>query len=80
SYYLPKSRLPLKFLSFFSQSKLETRHAIHQKSFADALTLLESKMDKTLSDTERKQLVQSLQILLSGFVGVANNRTWSTYS
>ena len=80
SYYLPKSRLPLKFLSFFSQSKLETRHAIHQKSFADVLTLLESKMDKTLSDTERKQLVQSLQILLSGFVGVANNRTWSTYS
>lgn len=80
SYYLPKTRLPLKFLSFFSQSKLETRHAIHQQSFSEALSLLESKMDSTLSDNERKQLVQSLQILLSGFVGVANNRTWSTYS
>lgn len=79
-YYLPKTRLPLKFFSFFSQSKLETRHPLHQQAFSEALALLESKIDKTLSDYERQQLVQSLQILLSGFVGVANNRTWSTYS
>lgn len=79
-YYLPKTRLPLKFLSFFSQSKLEDRHPVHQQSFSDALTILASKMDKTLSDVERKQLVQSLQILLSGFAGVANNRTWTAYS
>lgn len=79
-YYLPKTRLPLKFFSFFSQSKLETRHPLHQQSFSESLALLESKIDKTLSEYERQQLVQSLQILLSGFVGVANNRTWSTYS
>lgn len=79
-YYYPKSRLPLKFFSFFSQSKLDTRHPLHQKSFLEALDTLKSHTQKGLSDSEKSNLINSLQNLLYGFVGVANNRTWSTYS
>ncbi|WP_230657547.1 hypothetical protein [Psychrobacter sp. I-STPA10] len=78
-YYFPKSRLPLKFFSFFSQSKLETRHPIHQKAFLDALDELGMHTQRGLSESEKHNLVQTLQTLLSGFVGVANNRTWCTY-
>lgn len=79
-YYYPKSRLPLKFFSFFSQSKLDTRHPIHQESFLEALETLKSHTQKGLSDSDKSNLINSLQNLLYGFVGVANNRTWSTYS
>lgn len=79
-YYFPKSRLPLKLFSFFSQSKLDTRHPIHQQSFLDALDELGAKTQRGLSDAEKNNLVNTLQNLLYGFVGIANNRTWSTYS
>ena len=79
-YYFPKSRLPLKLFSFFSQSKLDTRHPIHQKSFLEALEKLGAKTQRDLSDIEKNNLVNTLQNLLYGFVGIANNRTWSTYS
>ncbi len=79
-FYFPKSRLPLKFFSFFSQSKLDTRHPIHQSAFLDALQELSEQTERGLSKSEQDNLIQTLQLLTSGFVGVANNRTWSTYS
>lgn len=79
AYYHPKTRLGLKFFSFFSQSKLETRHPVHQKEFLNALELIKSKMDSYISDEEKNNLVQTLQSLLYGFMGISEkNRTWCT--
>lgn len=80
THYCPSTRLALKFFSFFSQSKLETRHPVHQNEFLKALEQLKTRMSNSISATEKNQLVQTLQNLLYGFVGVAKNRTWSTYN
>lgn len=79
-FYRPKTRLGLKLFSFFSQSKLETRHTVHHQAFLDALEDVKSKMDSYITDDEKNDLVQTLQSLLYGFIGVAKNRTWSTYN
>lgn len=80
TYYHPKTRLGLKFFSFFSQSKLETRHPVHHEEFLNALDLIKSKMDSYIPDDEKNNLVQTLQSLLYGFIGIAKNRTWCTYN
>ena len=80
THYCPSTRLALKFFSFFSQSKLETRHPVHQTEFLNAIEQLKNRMSHSISATEKNQLVQTLQSLLYGFVGVAKNRTWSTYN
>ncbi|HEY4537404.1 MAG TPA: hypothetical protein VIG45_02990 [Erysipelothrix sp.] len=79
-FYRPKTRLGLKFFSFFSQSKLETRHSVHHEEFLNALELVKSKMDSYITDEEKNDLVQILQSLLYGFIGIAKNRTWATYN
>jgi len=76
--YWPKGRLPLKLFSFFSTSKLETRHPIHHQSYIEALDRLKDRVDGSNSD--RDDAVTLLQSLFSGFVGVSKNRTWVTHS
>lgn len=80
AYYFPHTRLPLKLFAFFSQSKLDTRHPIHQYAFSEGLKSIKSRIDPSLDESLREQLVQTLQILMSGFAGVSSNRTWATYS
>ena len=72
--YWPQAKTSLKLFSFFSGSKLETRHTVHQETYLQALTDLKEKMD--FSDDEKDNVVRLFQSLLGGFVGVSKNRTW----
>ncbi|WP_257279599.1 hypothetical protein [Endozoicomonas sp. ISHI1] len=72
--YWPKAKTSLKLFSFFSGSKLETRHPEHQIAYLQALTALKDNMD--FSDNEKDNVIRLFQSLLGGFVGVSKNRTW----
>lgn len=76
--YWPKDRVALKLFSFFPTSKLDTRHDVHQKAYSDALASLRQHIEA--SDEDREETIRLLQSLLSGFVGVSANRTWTTHS
>lgn len=75
--YWPQDRLPLKFFSFFASSKLETRHPVHSAAYRDAVDRLKKRIGSG-SEQKRDLTVRLLQSLFSGFVGVAQNRTWAT--
>lgn len=76
--YWPHDRVALKLFSFFTSSKLETRHPVHQKAYLQAL---EDVKDCVSGTSEQKdEAVRLLQSLFGGFVGVARNRTWVTHS
>ena len=72
--YWPQAKTSLKLFSFFSGSKLETRHPVHQDIYLQALTTLKENMD--FSDNEKDNVIRLFQSLLGGFVGVSKNRTW----
>jgi hypothetical protein len=75
--YWPKSHLPLKLFSFFSISKLETRHQFHRKAYFRAIEGVKEKMS---GDSQSKnEAIRLLQSLLSGFLGIGKNRTWITF-
>jgi hypothetical protein len=76
--YWPENRVSLKFFSFFAMSKLETRHKIHREAYIKALSGLASKISGTTE--EQDETIRLVQSLFCGFVGVAKNRTWVTYS
>lgn len=76
--YWPEDRVALKLFSFFSASKLDTRHETHQKAYREALHDLAVRVKGT--DEEKDEAIRLLQSLLGGFVGVAKNRTWATYT
>ncbi len=76
--YWPEDHIALKLFSFFSSSKLDTRHLIHQKEYLSALKNVNAKISGSGEDKE--QTIRLLQSLFSGFVGVAKNRTWVTQS
>jgi hypothetical protein len=73
--YYPKDKVALKLFSFFSSSKLETRHSAHHKAYMDSLDKLAEKID----GNDKKEATQLLQSLFNGFVGVSSNRTWVTH-
>ncbi|MEB4593559.1 hypothetical protein VSS37_21455 [Candidatus Thiothrix sp. Deng01] len=75
--YYPENKVALKLFSFFSNSKLETRHPAHYKAYIDSLIRLSDKIDGDVS--HKKEAIQLLQSLFNGFVGVSNNRTWVTH-
>lgn len=75
--YWPQDRLPLKFFSFFASSKLETRHPVHSAAYRNALDRLKKQIGSG-SEQKRNLTIRLLQSLFSGFVGVAQNRTWAT--
>ena len=72
--YYPEDKVSLKLFSFFSSSKLETRHSAHHKAYLDSLCRLAEKIDG-----DKKEAIQLLQSLFNGFVGVSSNRTWVTH-
>ncbi len=76
--YWPQDRLELKLFSFFPSSKLETRHPIHRQAYFAALEAIKERLDG--SEQDKDETVRLIQSLFSGFVGVAKNRTWVTYS
>jgi hypothetical protein len=77
--YWPESRLALKLFSFFSSSKLETRHPAHVDRFKQLISDLEDGVEADQVD-DKHRAVAVLQQLFSGFVGVAGQRTWATHS
>lgn len=72
--YYPDDKVALKLFSFFSSSKLETRHPVHHKAYMDSLDRLADKIDG-----DKNEAIQLLQSLFNGFVGVSSNRTWVTH-
>ncbi len=74
--YWPKDHVTLKLFTFFPTSKLDTRHPVHQNSYKKALN--ELKKNIIGDDEEKEETIKLLQSLFSGFVGVAQNRTWVT--
>lgn len=77
-YYWPEDRVALKLFSFFSSSKLETRHAIHKDAYVEMLSVVKNKI--VGNKDQQEETLRLIQSLFSGFVGVAKNRTWVTYS
>lgn len=75
--YIPEERLSLKLFSFIGSSKLETRHNCHRDRFKHILATLKERID-TGDNTSKDQVLELLEQLLGGFVGVAANRTWCT--
>lgn len=75
--YIPEERLSLKLFSFLSSSKLETRHNCHRDRFKHIVDTLKERIESG-HNTSKEQVVELLEQLLGGFVGVAANRTWCT--
>ena len=78
SCYWPEDRVALKLFAFFPTSKLETRHPVHRQAYLDALEEVKAHVAGSLD--EKSETVRLIQSLFGGFVGVAKNRTWVTYS
>ena len=76
--YWPKSNPGLKLFAFFPSSKLETRHKVHHKAYLSAVEDIKAAVLSAPEDQE--EAVRLIQSLFGGFVGVAKNRTWVTYS
>ncbi|MBC7489078.1 MAG: hypothetical protein H7240_02755 [Glaciimonas sp.] len=76
--YYPEDKIATKLFSFFPISKLETRHPIHNKAYIQALDFIGNKI--TGSKEDQQETISIIQSLFGGFVGVAKNRTWVTYS
>ncbi len=77
--YWPNDGVALKLFSFFSGSKLETRHTAHKYAYLEALGQLKAGISGN-SEEDKEEAVRLIQSLFYGFVGVAKNRTWVTYS
>jgi hypothetical protein len=76
--YWPADRVALKLFSFFPSSKLETRHPVHRQAYLDAIDAVKERING--NEEEKEETVRLIQSLFGGFVGVAKNRTWVTYS
>jgi len=77
--YWPDDGVALKLFSFFPESKLETRHSAHKQAYMNVLEQLKRGVSGGSVD-DKEEAVRLLQSLFNGFVGVAKNRTWVTYS
>ncbi|MFZ1388393.1 MAG: hypothetical protein WBP46_16185 [Thiolinea sp.] len=75
--YYPENKVALKLFAFFPTSKLETRHQVHYQAYDEIIHLLSQHISCDTKDNS--EAIQLLQNLLSGFTGVANNRTWVTH-
>jgi hypothetical protein len=75
--YKVKSLISLKLFSFFSSSKLETRHPVHHTTFKTSSEDLKKLMKGTIDPNESIQILQSIFL---GFQGISKNRTWATYT
>lgn len=76
--YWPEDRIALKLFSFFSSSKLETRHSVHRQSYLEALEIFKGHIAG--NEDQKEETLRLIQSLFGGFVGVAKNRTWVTYT
>jgi len=75
--YLPPSRIILKLFTFLGSSKLETRHPSHKDRFVKLISDLEESIETT-GNIGKKNIIEIVEQVLLGFVGVAQNRTWCT--
>lgn len=75
--YYPEEHIALKLFTFFPSSKLETRHPVHRDAYIKSVNKLE-KLILAYDQTATSEAINLLQSLLTGFTGVASNRTWVT--
>jgi hypothetical protein len=76
--YWPENRIALKLFSFFPSSKLETRHPVHRIEYLNSIEAFKSRVVGNVD--QKDEAVRLVQSLFAGFVGVAKNRTWVTYT
>jgi hypothetical protein len=75
--YNPPAHIILKLFSFLGFSKLETRHTCHKIHFEKVNNLLENSIE-TFSNIDKKHIIEIIEQIFLGFVGVAKDRTWCT--
>ncbi|MCP4401946.1 MAG: hypothetical protein GY801_32190 [bacterium] len=75
--YLPPTKIVLKLFTFLGSSQLESRHQCHQKRFDELLQNLKEHIEVSPALSKNDVLTWVEQVLF-GFVGVAQNRAWST--
>jgi hypothetical protein len=78
-FYYSKNHAALKLFTFFPYSKLETRHRVHRQTYLDILKEIEKCVVSDIKQ-DKEEIIQLIQSLLNGFVGVSKNRTWVTYT
>lgn len=79
-WYAPPARLVLKLFSFLGSSKLETRHECHYAHFHKIFAELQRRIELPSPPYTKKQVLDLLEQLLTGFTGVAKSRTWCTHT
>jgi hypothetical protein len=79
--YAAKARINLKLFAFLGASKLETRHKTHREHYRQLITdLTEGNRLRVSGDTNKHEVVRTLENLFLGFQGVGGNRTWCAQS
>jgi len=74
--YSPRARLGLKLFALLGVSRLEARHLAHRRQYEKTvLPRLTGGIRASAALTER-EVLQSLENLLMGFVGVGHGRAW----
>jgi hypothetical protein len=79
--YAARACLNLKLFAFLGASKLETRHSTHRQHYRELLSALNAP-DKLLisKNTDRLEVLRTLENLFLGFQGVGGSRTWCAQS
>lgn len=79
--YAARACLNLKLFAFLGASKLETRHLTHRQHYRELLSAL-SAPDKLLisNNSDRLEVLRTLENLFLGFQGVGGSRTWCAQS
>lgn len=73
--YAAPAKLGLKLFSFLGASRLETRHDSHKDQYKIILKLLDNAIE-TESNSDKEDILKTLENLFLGFQGVGQNRTW----
>ena len=76
--YYPPPRLALKLFTFLGASQLESRHDCHKEQFEEMVDVLKSRIEVS-SSISKDQVLTWIEQVLVGFVGVSQNRAWSTH-
>ena len=74
--YSPQSRIGLKLFALLGVSRLEARHASHREHYEKTLLPALGNGITTGTDLSQREVLQTLENLLLGFVGVGQNRGW----
>jgi len=76
-FYKPPIKLNLKLFTFLGNSRVDTRHEVHQEHYNQ---LCQKLINKIISSDEKTEVVEWIERLLRGYKGAGLNRTWCAQS